>query len=82
MANTNKISFAVSVTPKILMDAADGVNQEIEVINENTPFEINKISNASIIMLENIRFNEGEESNDREFGFLYCEKTKKTGRIR
>ena len=38
-----------------------------EVINENTPFEINKISNASIIMLENIRFNEGEESNDREF---------------
>jgi len=35
MANTNKISFAVSVTPKILMDAADGVNQEIEVINEN-----------------------------------------------
>tara|TARA_R110000751_G_C13555062_1_gene456803 strand:- start:92 stop:577 length:486 start_codon:yes stop_codon:yes gene_type:complete len=35
MANTNKISFAVSVTPKILMDAADGVNQQIEVINEN-----------------------------------------------
>ena len=35
MANTNKISFAVSVTPKILMDAADGVNQEVEVINEN-----------------------------------------------
>lgn len=35
MANTNKTSFAVSITPKILMDAADGVNQEIEVINEN-----------------------------------------------
>ena len=35
MANTNKISFAVSVTPKILMEAADGVNQEMEVINEN-----------------------------------------------
>jgi len=35
VANTNKTSFAVSVTPKILMDAADGVNQEIEVINEN-----------------------------------------------
>ena len=35
MANTNKISFAVSVTPKILMDEANGVNQEIEVINEN-----------------------------------------------
>ena len=35
MANTNKVSFAVSLTPKILMDAADGVNQEMEVINEN-----------------------------------------------
>jgi hypothetical protein len=35
MANTNKVSFAVSVTPKILMDLADGVNQEMEVINEN-----------------------------------------------
>tara|TARA_Y100000401_G_scaffold117382_1_gene125942 strand:- start:1244 stop:1729 length:486 start_codon:yes stop_codon:yes gene_type:complete len=35
MANTNKTSFAVSVTPKILMDASDGVNQEMEVINEN-----------------------------------------------
>ena len=38
-----------------------------DVINENTLLEINKISNGSIIMLENIRFNEGEETNDREF---------------
>jgi len=37
------------------------------VINENTLLEINKISNASIMMLENIRFNKGEESNDSEF---------------
>ena len=37
------------------------------VISENTRLEINKISNGSIIMLENIRFNEGEESNDSEF---------------
>ena len=35
MANVNKTSFAVSVTPKIKMDASDGVNQEMEVINEN-----------------------------------------------
>ena len=35
MANTNKISWAVSVTPKIAMDLADGVNQAIEVVNEN-----------------------------------------------
>ena len=38
-----------------------------DIISENTPVEINKISNGSIIMLENIRFNQGEESNDREF---------------
>ena len=36
-------------------------------INENTISEINKISNGSIMMLENIRFNEGEETNDKEF---------------
>jgi len=37
------------------------------LINENTLLEINKISNGSIIMLENIRFNQGEELNDNEF---------------
>ena len=37
------------------------------LINENTVLEINKISSGSIIMLENIRFNEGEELNDRDF---------------
>ncbi len=37
------------------------------LINENTLLEINKISNGSIIMLENIRFNEGEELNDNNF---------------
>jgi hypothetical protein len=35
MANVNKTSFAVSVTPKIQMDAADGVNVAMDVINEN-----------------------------------------------
>ncbi len=47
------------------------LNKEIlfneDIINENTALEINKISNSSIIMLENIRFNEGEELNDSEF---------------
>ncbi len=37
------------------------------LIDKNTYLEIDKISNASIIMLENIRFNKGEESNDQEF---------------
>ena len=36
-------------------------------INEITVTEINKISNGSIIMLENIRFYEGEEKNDKIF---------------
>ena len=35
MANYNKTSFAVSVTPKIAMDAVDGVNVAMEVLNEN-----------------------------------------------
>ncbi len=38
-----------------------------DIISENMLLEINKISNGSIIMLENIRFNEGEETNDKEF---------------
>ncbi len=36
-------------------------------INENTEKEINKIQSGSIMMLENIRFNKGEETNDIEF---------------
>ena len=38
-----------------------------DLISENTAIEVNKISNGSIIMLENIRFNEGEELNDSKF---------------
>ncbi len=37
------------------------------LITENTLLEINKIPNGSIFMLENIRFNEGEETNDSDF---------------
>ncbi len=38
-----------------------------DLISEKTLLEINKIPNGSILMLENIRFNEGEEKNDSEF---------------
>ncbi len=38
-----------------------------DLISENTLLEINKIPNGSILMLENIRFNNGEETNDTEF---------------
>ena len=37
------------------------------IINEDTLIEINKIPNSSIIMLENIRFYEGEEENNDLF---------------
>jgi len=47
------------------------LNKEVlfnkDIINENTLSEVNKITNGSIMMLENIRFNKGEESNDKEF---------------
>ncbi len=47
------------------------LNKEIifnqNIINENTLSEVNKIPNGSVMMLENIRFNEGEESNDSKF---------------
>jgi len=47
------------------------LNKEVlfnkNIINKSTLSEINKISNGSIMMLENIRFNEGEETNDIEF---------------
>jgi len=47
------------------------LNKEVlfnkNIINENTLSEVNKIPSGSKIMLENIRFNEGEESNDSKF---------------
>jgi len=38
-----------------------------DVISENTLSEVNKVKSGSIMMLENIRFNQGEETNDDEF---------------
>jgi hypothetical protein len=35
MASTNKISFAVSVTPKILIDEVDNTNPSVEVMHES-----------------------------------------------
>ena len=37
------------------------------IINDNTLSEVNKMQNGSIMMLENIRFNQGEETNNIEF---------------
>ena len=47
------------------------LNKEVlfnkNLINEKTLLEVNKIPNSSLMMIENIRFNEGEETNDIEF---------------
>ena len=65
-----KVVNGMSLEP-ISKKLADLLNKEVlfnkNIINENTLSEINKISNGSIMMLENIRFNEGEESNDSKF---------------
>ena len=37
------------------------------ILNEKTISEVNKMPRGSIMLLENIRFNEGEELNNKEF---------------
>jgi phosphoglycerate kinase len=65
-----KIITDMSLEP-ISKKLSQYLNKEIlfnkNQINENSVSEINKISNGSIMMLENIRFNEGEETNNEEF---------------
>ena len=65
-----KIVQGMSLEP-ISKKLSQYLNKEVlfnkNQINENTVSEINKISNGSIMMLENIRFNEGEETNSEEF---------------
>ena len=65
-----KVVNGMSLEP-ISKKLSDLLNKEVlfnkSIINENTFSEINKISNSSIIMLENIRFNKGEETNDINF---------------
>ena len=47
------------------------LNKEVlfnkNLINKDILLEINKVQNGSIMMMENIRFNQGEELNDIEF---------------
>jgi len=65
-----KVVKGMSLEP-ISKKLASLLNKDIlfnnKIINENTISEVNKIPNGSIMMLENIRFNEGEELNDKEF---------------
>ncbi len=65
-----KVIREMSLEP-ISKKLASLLNKEIlfnnKLINENTISEVNKIPNGSIMMLENIRFNEGEELNDKKF---------------
>ena len=65
-----KVVSEMSLEP-ISKKLSQYLNKEVSFnknkINENTISEINKLPNGSILMLENIRFNEGEETNDKEF---------------
>ena len=65
-----KIVSGMSLEP-ISKKLADLLNIEIlfnkNEINEKTLAEINKISNSSVMMMENIRFYEKEEQNDDSF---------------
>ena len=65
-----KIVQGMSLEP-ISKKLASLLNKEVlfnkNIINENTLSEVNKIPNGSVMMLENIRFNKGEESNESEF---------------
>ncbi len=65
-----KIVKGMTLDP-ISKKLSDLLNKKIifkeNIINKTTFSEINNLSNGSIMMLENIRFNEGEEKNDMEF---------------
>ncbi len=65
-----KIVKKMSLEP-ISKKLASLLNRDVlfnsNIINENSLSEVNKIQKGSIMMLENIRFNEGEESNDDQF---------------
>ena len=65
-----KIIDGMSLEP-ISKKLSDLLNIEVlfnkNVINERTLDEINKIPNGSVMMMENIRFYEGEEKNEDSF---------------
>ena len=65
-----KVVNGMSLTPiseKLSLLLQKNIFFSEHLINDNTLSEINKIPNGSILMLENIRFNEGEETNDSEY---------------
>ena len=65
-----KVVNELSLKP-ISKKLSDLLNKEVifnkNVINEKTLDEINKIPNGSVMMMENIRFYEGEEKNEDSF---------------
>ena len=65
-----KVVKGMSLEP-ISKKLASLLNKEVlfnnNLLNENTISEVNKISKGSIMMMENIRFNKGEELNDKVF---------------
>ena len=51
MANVLKTSFAVSVTPKVQMDAQAGINQAMDVINEDVRASLGGSGSVTVMIL-------------------------------
>ena len=65
-----KIVAEMSLEP-ISKKLSSILNKEVsfnkKIIEDITIFDLNKIKSGSLLMLENIRFNQGEEANDIQF---------------
>tara|TARA_Y100000994_G_scaffold235379_1_gene224985 strand:+ start:324 stop:1514 length:1191 start_codon:yes stop_codon:yes gene_type:complete len=65
-----KIVAEMSLEP-ISKKLSSILNKEVsfnkKIIEDITIFDLNKIKSGSLLMLENIRFNQGEETNDIQF---------------
>jgi len=65
-----KIVKGMSLEP-ISKKLASLLNREVlfdnNLIDESTILKVNNIESGSIMMLENVRYNKGEESNDQKF---------------
>ena len=76
MASTNKISFAVSVTPKVLIDEVDNTNAAIEVMHESVRRSVGGggeiTANSGDVTVEGGQWNEGVNTPATSNGTEYA----------
>ena len=63
----NEVSAKINKKTGVISPPSKEILFNKNLINEDILLEINKVPNGSIMMMENIRFNQGEELNDIEF---------------